>query len=239
MSGITCRALASLAALFASLTIGGCGEPRADGVRAQKAAAAPAAAPAPDVTRTLAAREATRRGLHETQEVRERLEQIRADAAKREEEILRDALFQNLVESIQPSEEALRDHYEKTKVRYTQRRVRLRRYPMESAQAAAAALETGSLAREPEIIGPAPVAELPQAVLPEATRLGNVGGRLVAGNASEGWSVIELVEVLPAAQRSFEEVRSEVEAAVRLREADREFRELLLSLKGSPDGRPR
>ena len=49
-----------------------------------------------------------------------------------------------------------------------------------------------------ETIGPSPVRELPRTVLPEALRLDRAGERSVAGSAEEGWSLIELAEVLPA-----------------------------------------
>ena len=74
-------------------------------------------------------------------------------------------------------------------------------------------------------------------MLPEALRLERPGERTVAGSKEEGWSLIELAEVLPAEPRPFEAVRSEVEASLRQKEATAAFRALLDELRAEADVR--
>ncbi len=59
----------------------------------------------------------------------------------------------------------------------------------------------------------------------------------MAGSEEEGWSVIELAEVLPAEPLPFEAVRAEVEASLRQREATAAFRALLDELREKADVR--
>lgn len=81
------------------------------------------------------------------------------------------------------SEEALRAHYEATKLRYAERQLRVRRRPFASREAAERALgEVAPLEGQgAETIGLSPVRELPRTVLPEALRLERPGERAVAG----------------------------------------------------------
>jgi peptidyl-prolyl cis-trans isomerase C len=191
------------------------------------------------ILRRLAAAEARRRGLDREPEVTAKLRAIEREARTRKEAALQAALFGSVREGLSPSEEALRAHYEATKLRYAERQLRLRRRPFASREAAERALgEVAPLEGEgAETIGPSPVRELPRTVLPEALRLERPGERSVAGSAEEGWSLIELAEVLPAEPRPFEAVRSEVEASLRQKEATAAFRALLDELRAEADVR--
>ena len=101
-------------------------------------------------------------------ELAARIDALRREAAAREESLLRDALFASLRDEIALGEDELRAHYEKTKVHYSERQLRLRRQPFESAEAAREAdAKLGPAGRlDPaasEELGPASVAKLPQA----------------------------------------------------------------------------
>jgi parvulin-like peptidyl-prolyl cis-trans isomerase-like protein len=184
------------------------------------------------VARRLAAEEARRRGLADRADVAEKLAAIEREAKGREEALLRDALLATLRDELAPSEEALREHYEANRIRYAERQLRVVRYPFSSREAAEEALTVASIeAESAEHLGPAPLAKLPRTVLPEAARLDRPGARSVAGSDEEGWSVVELAEVLPAEPRPFEEVREEVERSLRTAEADKAFRYLLAELR--------
>jgi len=190
------------------------------------------------VARRLAAAEARRRGLHEEQALAGQIAALRREARAREEALLAQALFEAVRDGVQLSEAELRAHYAKHRVRYTQRQIHLRRqrYATEAAaRAAAAAGGAGELA-EPldptraEAIGPAPVAELPREILPEALRLRSPGERVVVADG-DGWWVVELVEVLPAVPRLFGAVRDEVERSLRTVRAQAAYGELLEGLR--------
>jgi len=115
----------------------------------------------------------------------------------------------------------------------------VRRRPFASPEAAERALggDAGLEGEGAETIGPSPVRELPRTVLPEALRLERPGERAVAGSDEEGWSLIELAEVLPAEPRPFEAVRLEVEASLGQKEATAVFRALLDELREKADVR--
>ena len=59
----------------------------------------------------------------------------------------------------------------------------------------------------------------------------------MAGSDEEGWSLIELAELLPAEPRAFEAVRAEVEASLRRKEATAAFRALVAELRAKADVR--
>lgn len=178
--------------------------------------------------RTLAAAEARRLGLDATPEMKAAVERLRLDSRQREEELLRDALFARIRDRVVLSDDELRAYYEKNLVRYTERRVRLRRERFASeAEARAADAALGPAGRldpaRTEEIGPLPSAALPGAVGPEALALATPGERaLVAG--SEGSALVELLEVLPAEPRSFEAVREQVEKSLLALRAQQAFR---------------
>jgi hypothetical protein len=90
---------------------------------------------------------------------------------------------------------------------------------MGARSAGAARPEARLDASDSEEIGPAKLEALPRTVLPEAARLVRPGDHAVAGSDAEGWSVIELAEILPAVARPFEEVRARVEEDLRQRRA--------------------
>ncbi len=172
------------------------------------------------VARHLAAGEATRRGLSGSTP-------SEAPLSVREEEELRDALFASMRDSLELSEQELRDHYEKTRVRYVSPQVALRRQPF--ASEAEARAEDARLGREGRIaadgserIGPAPVEDLPASVMPEALTLAAAGQRVVLVRDGRWW-LVELEEALPAEPLPFEAVRARVEQSLRLLRAQAEF----------------
>jgi signal transduction protein with GAF and PtsI domain len=61
-----------------------------------------------------------------------------------------------------------------------------------------------------EEISATEIQKLPAAVLPEATYLRKPGQRVVAGKEEEGWSLVELVDHVPADPSPFEDVRERV-----------------------------
>jgi peptidyl-prolyl cis-trans isomerase D len=187
------------------------------------------------IARKLAAREAERRGLDDASELQAQLAALRREAVAREEALLRDALFASTRDGLTVSEDELRAHYEKTKVRYTERRLRLRHASFPSDAAARAADEQlGASGRldpvSSEEIGPAAVGALPQTVLPEALRLREPGERVVVLRDSAA-ALVELVEILPAEAQSFEDVRPRVERELRAQRAAASFQQLVDGLR--------
>lgn len=178
--------------------------------------------------RRLAAAEARRQGLDAAPEVRAALEQVRREAAAREEEVLRDALFARIRDGLVLSEDELRAHYEANRVRYTERRVRLRRQAFASAEAARAAQAAlGPEGRlDPaaaEDLGPLSIAAAAEAAGPEVVALRRPGERVVVSREGAG-ALVELVEVLPAEPLPFEAVRGQVEKSLRTLRAQEAFR---------------
>jgi hypothetical protein len=183
----------------------------------------------------LVVQEARRRDLDESPRVQERVAEIRREAQRREEDALRNALFETLRDGIELTEEELRQHYQDTEARYFERRVQLRRAVFDSEEAARAAdaalgptgrLDPGTS----ETLGPAVPRDLPRSILPEALHLRVPGERVVVGEAGE-WALVELVEILAAAPRSFEEVRERVEASLRTLKAQQEFGRVMERLR--------
>ncbi len=180
------------------------------------------------IARKLAAGEARRRGLDREGAVRVALDRVRREQALREEEILRDALYGVLYDTAVVSEDELRGQYEKTRARYTERRLRLRRQRFASEAAARAMQQrlgaAGRLdATAAETIGPAPIEGLPRDVVPEALRLQRPGDRVLVLRDG-AYSLVELVEILPAEPRSFDDVRAKVEKSLRTLRAQENFR---------------
>ena len=187
------------------------------------------------IARKVAAAEARRRGLEAAPEVRARIEALQREAARREEAVLRDALYQALRDDLVLSEDELRAHFEKTRVRYTEQRYRLRTIAFATAakaRAADAALgEEGRL--DPAVateLEPAPAAALSRDLVPEALRLRAPGQRIVAVRDG-GATLVELVEILRAEPRAFEAVRSEVETSLRRIRAQKAFRAEIARLR--------
>ena len=186
--------------------------------------------------RELAAEEARRRGLDEAPEVQAALARLRDESRQREEELLRDALFAEIRNGLVLSEEDLQAHYEQTRVRYTERRVRLRRQRFASqAEARAADEALGPEGRlDPalaEELDPLPSAALPGEVGPEALALTTPGERVLVAEG-DGGALVELVEVQPAEPRSFESVRPQVEKSLRALRAQQAFRAEIERLAG-------
>lgn len=192
------------------------------------------------IARKLASEEARRRRLEEIPDVTAAIETLRRETAAREEEILRDALLAALSEDVSVGEDELRAHYEKTRSRYMERRIRLCRQRFgskEEADAFAAALgplgPAGHLAPEScEAIGPVGIEGLPDDLVPEALRLQRPGDRTLVLRDG-GASLVELVEILPAAQLSFEEARSQAEKSLRTLRAQEAFRVEIERLRGA------
>ncbi|HME71650.1 MAG TPA: peptidyl-prolyl cis-trans isomerase [Myxococcota bacterium] len=187
------------------------------------------------IQRRIAAEEARRRGLAATPEMRERLAAIHQEAAAREEAALRDALFARMKGDLTFSDQDLRDQYEKTKIRFATKELHLRRATFRSkAEAEAVLAKLGPEGRlEPaasEEIGPAPIEKLPQAVLPEALQLQRPGDRAIVERGSEA-AIVELVEILPAEPRPFEEVRDKVDESLRTLRGQEAFNKELERLR--------
>jgi hypothetical protein len=191
------------------------------------------------IGRKLAAAEARRRGLVQDGELAARLAALRREAAAREEALLGEALFAQLRDGLELSETEVRAHYERTKARHIERQLRFRRRRFENEAAAREALDAlGSDARlDPAIseeIGPAPVSGLPREILPEALRLRGPGQRALAEHEGSWW-LVELVEVLPAVPRPYQEVRSEVERSLRTIRAQEAYAALLEQLRAQAE----
>lgn len=179
------------------------------------------------IARRLAAQEARRKGLAKTDEMQQRLTAIQRQAAAQEEAVLRDALFAKLKSDLKLSDQDLRDFYEKTKIRFAIRELHLRRAAFASkadAEAAFAKLTAqGRLdPKSSEEIGPAPIEKLPPTVLPEALQLRQPGDRVLIQRGSDA-AIVELLEILPAEPRPFEEVRDKVEESLRTIRAQEAF----------------
>ena len=183
------------------------------------------------ITRRLYAREAKRRELDATPDVRAQIGAVRREAALREDVILETALESELAQQVTVSEEELREQYEKTKDRYTEPRLRIRRARFASAEAARAEDERlgpdGHLdPAASEEIGPASRNELMQRQqLLGIMRLQQPGQRIVVERENEFW-LVELVEVLPPAPPPFEQARARVEEELRAQKAGQAFAKL-------------
>jgi hypothetical protein len=180
------------------------------------------------IARRLAAVEARRRGVADDPELREKLAALRRRAELREQSLLRDALFRQIRDGLEVSEADLQEHYEKTKRRYFERQLRLRRVPFGSQPEAEAATDLPSEGSEE--IGPAAIPRLPRSVLPEVFQLKQPGDRVVAEHEGT-WAVVELVEVLPAVPLPLEKVRDRVETSLRTLRAQAQMTELLARLR--------
>ncbi len=189
------------------------------------------------VARRLAAREARRRGLDATSDVRAQIEALRREAAAREEALLRDALEASLAAQLTITDDELRARYAQTQGRYTERRLRLRRVVFPTAEAARAEDERlgpdGRLdPAASEEIGPAPVQKLMQMQVLGVMRLREPGQRVVVERQG-GFALLELVEVLPPAPPPFEEVREQIESELRAQKAGEAFAKLSQELRAA------
>ena len=176
-----------------------------------------------------------------------------AQASRRKDPVAdADALFQRLRDGLSISEDELRAHYEETRWRYLARQVRLRRqvYAIGTPAAQPAPAHTAEAAetaeasvrrldpRHSEVIGPAPLSDLPRSLLPEVLELQTVGERIVIERADEGGggggaTLVELVEILPAKPLSFERVREQVEASLRTLRGQQAMRTRLADLRAA------
>ena len=180
------------------------------------------------IARKLATAEARLRKLDAQPEIAAKLGAIRRAAARSEEETLRDALFASLRDAVVLTDEELRAHYEKTKLRYAERRWQLLRQRFASeAEAQAADAKLGGDGRldatSAEAIGPATAAEVAAATSPEVLRLQRSGQRITVAHDGS-YELVELVEILPAEPKPFDAVRPQVEASLRTLRAQEAFR---------------
>jgi hypothetical protein len=170
------------------------------------------------IRRKLALAEARRRGLENDPKVRGELEEIRQNSLRQEEGVLRNALFNSVRLGLTVSEEELRAQYEKTKDRYLERQWSLRTQGFASEdEARAADARLGAKGRldpqQSEAPGPLPAEKLKGPVLVILHELKQPGDRKVV--ALDRWTIVELVEYLPAAQLPFEAVREKVDLNLR------------------------
>ena len=150
--------------------------------------------------------------------VRGEFEEIHQNAVRQEQAVLRNALFNSIRLGLQVSEEDLRAQYEKTKDRYLERQWSLRTQSFASEdEARAADAKLGPHGRldpkQSEAPGPLPSGKLKGPVLIILHELKQPGDRKVV--ALERWTIVELVEYLPAAQIPFDAVRDKVELNLR------------------------
>lgn len=187
------------------------------------------------VVRRLVSQEARRRGLDASEEVRAQIEALRREAAAREEALLTGALQAALGKEQSIGEEELRARYERTKERYTEPRLRLRRVKFPSAEAARAEDERlgpdGRLdPAASEEIGPASREELMRMQLFGLMRLQQPGQRVVVERGGD-FALLELVEVMPPAPPPFEEVRERIESELRAQKGAEAFAKLSQDLR--------
>jgi hypothetical protein len=180
------------------------------------------------IARKLAIAEARRRNLDTEPDVAAKLEAIRRDAARSEEDVLRDALFASLRDAVALTGDELHAHYEKTKHRFAERQWRLLRQRFATeAEARAADAKLGAEghldAARADAIGPATAAEVAVATSPEVLRLQRPGQRATVAHGG-AYELVELVELLPAVPKPFEAVRPQVEAGLRTLRAQEAFR---------------
>ena len=144
----------------------------------------------------LAVGEARRRGCGG------RVEAVRRSAREREERLLRNALFAAVRDQLTLSEDELRAHYEKTKVGYFSRQLRLRVAVRDSREAAegldaelgaAGRLDPSSRTRS----GRRRSRNFPGPSCRRRCSSGEPGQRMVV-ETDAGWWLVELTEVLPA-----------------------------------------
>lgn len=186
------------------------------------------------VTRILAADEARRLDLVDSDpKLGEAIARVRREAVAREEALLRDALFARIADAAAPTEEEVRAAYEATKANYRETQLTLRFTPAGSRAAAEALLAGPGRTAVPgvETIGPAPIRRLPAKVLPEALQLGAPGERALAGSPDEGFGVIELVEIQPAAPVPYEDAQDRVARSLRIRAGQEAFRARIDALR--------
>lgn len=156
-----------------------------------------------------------------------------------------DVLFARFRDGLSLSEGELRDHYDRTRSRYLARQIRLRRQVLEPDSAAilsAAATSEKALPQlDPtlsEVVGPALLRDLAGSLLPEVLELKTVGERIVIERNAAGEceceaqaTLVELLEILPAAPLPFERVREQVEASLRTLRGQEAMRARLAELR--------
>ncbi len=190
------------------------------------------------ITRIVVADEARRLDLVASDpKLAEAIARVHREAVLREESLLRDALFAQVADAAAPTEEEVRAAYEATKANYRETQLTLRFTPASSRAEAEALLAqpAGAAASSVDTIGPAAIRRLPAKVLPEALTLATPGERAVAGSAEEGFGVIELVEILPAAPVSYEDAHERVARSLRMRAGQQAFRKRIEALRSEQD----
>jgi hypothetical protein len=180
------------------------------------------------IARKLASAEARRRNLDTQPDVVAKLEAIHRGTARSEEEVLREVLFASLRDAVALTDEELRAHYEKTKLRFAERQWRLLRERFATeAEARGADARLGAEghldAARVDAIGPATAAEVAEATSPEVLRLQRPGQRTTVSHDG-AYELVELVEMLPAEPKPFDAVRAQVEASLRTLRAQAAFR---------------
>lgn len=191
------------------------------------------------IARRLAATEARARGLDAVPAESASRGDLGARSWHREEARLRDALYRRIRDGLELSEAELRAHYEKTRGRFVERQVRLRRQAFpDRAAAEAAAAALGADGRldpaESETLPAVALRDLPVGVMPEALELREVGDRTIRAH-SEGAVILELVEILRAEPVSFAAARERVEASLRTLRAQEALASLLRERRAEAD----
>jgi hypothetical protein len=189
----------------------------------------------------IANREARRRMLDEQPDVERALSNVRVQAMRREDQILREALKKELAKDVEISEEELRQAYQENERSYRDRQLRLREWSFATQREAQDAVEgvAGADALDPgEAVEPDPVSlRNPPAIYARVMgRLRHPGDRVVV-EAKGKWLVLELVDFVTDARIPYEEVRDHVLRRLRRERAEEVFQERLRELRASADVR--
>ena len=186
------------------------------------------------ITRRLAAAEARRRGLADVPKTRERLIELRRNAARWEDALLRNALYNSIRLEARFSEDELKASYANNQSRYSEPhwKLRIQKFGSEAeARKSDAALgASGHLdPAKSESLDPVPAAEVPHEVQPLLAQLQQPGARRVVAIAGT-WSLVETEEFLASVPLPFEVVRQKVEEDLRAIRAEDVLNDLLTRL---------
>lgn len=171
----------------------------------------------------LAAREARRRGLGQTENVVGKIVAIRREAEARERRVLRQALRDVETWNTEVGEDAVREYFERRKNLYSPRVVTLRVASFATEKAARRAESVLEASGQPPAgardVGPQPQRALPAALRRAAAALSEPGAHVVAADVPDAgsWSVVELLGEARDEPVDFEQVREAIEQRVRSR----------------------
>jgi len=189
----------------------------------------------------VASLEARRRKLHQRPKVERALRDTRREIRRRELEILRAALKQEIVQDVEISEQELRQAYEEDERSYLERQLRFRRWSFESEEQARGALEgvEGADALDPAQAteeGPFSLRNPPPSYGRAMGRLRHPGERVVI-QAEREWLVLELAGFVNDAKTPFEVVRDHLQRRLQRDRAEKVFEEYLRELRADADVR--